>query len=171
MKWTYMAVAGLVLALAACGPEEEPETSPDWAVFDAQQDAATAAASVTATPDDIGALLNARRSENGLAPLSPSAQLAAAAQVHARDMARNGFFSHTGSDKSSPGDRVRGQGYGYCFVAENIAQGQTSAEQAMQSWMNSPGHRRNNLSTRSTQYGAARSGGDYWVLVFARPGC
>ncbi|WP_394198455.1 CAP domain-containing protein [Litoreibacter albidus] len=144
--------------LAACGPDE-PVTVPFEAVGGATSQM------------DVGALLNAARAANGLAPLRASAKLTAAARAHAQDMARTGGFSHVGSDRSRPSDRVRAQGYGYCYVAENIAKGQETPERVMQSWMSSAGHRKNNLSPKAAEYGVARAAGDYWVLVFGRSGC
>lgn len=120
---------------------------------------------------DIGALLNAKRAEHGLPALSENPKLSAAARAHALDMARVGFFSHGGSNGSKPSTRVRAQGYQFCYVAENIAQGWHDASTVMQGWMDSPGHRVNNLSKEPREYGAARADGDYWVLVFGRDGC
>jgi len=105
-----------IVALGLMGCSSSPPATP------AQSDAQTSSTAVSG--GDVGALLNAARARNGLPPLARSRQLTAAAEVHARDMARNRFFSHTGSDRSSVGQRVQRQGYGFCFVAENIAQGQ-----------------------------------------------
>lgn len=159
--WTTLAAVGF---LAACTPDEPVASSPPSAPPVAVDATAVSRA-------DIGGLLNAARAENGLPPLSMNPKLAAAARVHAQDMARGGFFNHVGSDNSKPSQRVRAQGYGYCFVAENIAQGWKTPEQVMQGWMDSPGHRKNNLSSKASEYGAARAEGDYWVLIFGRPGC
>ncbi len=147
------------LALVACTPEEPTAQAP-----------APAATPVVAR-SDVGSQLNAVRAANGLPALSQSAQLTAAAQAHANDMAANRFFSHTGSDNSKPSQRIKRQGYSFCFVAENIAQGQKTPEAVMATWMASSGHRANNLTTQATEYGAARGAGDLWVLVFAQPGC
>lgn len=152
----YVIGAAMGLAMAGCTPEEPAATAP-------QQ--------VAVAQGDIGGLLNAARAGQGLPVLVRNAQLDAAAWAHAQDMMRTGNFSHTGSNGSKPSGRVKGQGYGYCYVAENIAQGQRDATQAMQSWMDSPGHRRNNLSSDAREFGAARGKGDYWVLVFGRSGC
>ncbi len=173
MKLVYVALVGAFVGLAGCGPDQEPETTVDWGAFDAQNEAK--AATVAATPvaaggGDIGALLNAERAAAGLPALTVSAQLTAAARVHLDDMNRNGFFSHTGSDNSKPSGRLRAQGYGFCFVAENISQGYPSAEATMAGWMASPGHRANNLSAKATEYGVA-TGGRNTVLVFGTPGC
>ena len=115
--------------------------------------------------------VNAYRAAAGLAPAAPSEHLTVAAEMHARDMAQNGFFSHKGSNGSSSGDRARATGYRYCVVAENIAKGQRSLAEVMQGWANSPGHRANLLHPRITEFGLVRQTGDIWVLVLGTPGC
>lgn len=178
MKPVFAALAGVAILMAGCGPDAEPEQSPDWGAYDAQvaaeAEAKAEAEAVTvaagATGGDIGSLLNAERAKNGLPALAVSAQLTAAARVHAQDMTSNGFFSHVGSDNSKPSKRVGAQGYSFCFVAENIAQGYPTPARTMQGWMDSPGHRKNNLTKEATQYGAAKVG-DNWVMVFGKPGC
>jgi len=159
--WATLVAVGI---LAACTPDEPAALPPPAAT-------PTAIDATATSSTDVGTLLNSARAANGLPPLSANPQLAEAARVHAQDMARGGFFSHVGSDKSKPSQRVRAQGYSYCYVAENIAQGWKTPEQLMQGWMDSPGHRKNNLSTKASEYGAARAEGDYWVLVFGQPGC
>ena len=114
--------------------------------------------------------VNAFRAANGQAPLSADGRLARAAQSHANDMQAKNYFSHTGQDGSSVGDRVKRQGYGFCFVAENIANGQKGALRALAGWQNSEGHRKNLLSRNATQFGMAQAG-EYWVLVLGKPGC
>lgn len=114
--------------------------------------------------------LNAFRKANGKSPLAADARLARAAQAHASDMASKTYFSHTGQDGSSVGDRVKRQGYGYCFVAENIAQGQKGALQALAGWQKSAGHRKNMLSELAIHFGMAEANG-YWVMVLGKTGC
>lgn len=112
--------------------------------------------------------LNAYRAANGLPGLTRSAALQRAAEAHARDMARMGDMTHTGSDGSSVGDRVKRQGYRFGRVAENIAETGRGADRVMELWIASPPHRRNMLLRDVTQYGLAQSG-DYWALVVGRP--
>ncbi|MEJ6392205.1 CAP domain-containing protein [Gymnodinialimonas sp. 2305UL16-5] len=116
---------------------------------------------------NASAQLSSIRGQNGLQGLAHSARLQAAAQAHADDMARSGQFSHRGANGSTLRTRVRAAGYNACFMAENIAFGQNSISRVMTDWMNSAGHRRNMLDRRVTQYGLARTG-TYWVLVLGR---
>ena len=119
---------------------------------------------------NIAPEVNAFRLANGQPALAADARLARAAQAHADSMNANGFFSHTGQDGSSVGDRVKREGYGFCFVAQNIAQGQKGALEALEGWQKSEGHRKNLLSKNATQLAMAQSG-DYWVMVLGKPGC
>ncbi|AFZ34162.1 SCP-like extracellular [Stanieria cyanosphaera PCC 7437] len=98
-------------------------------------------------------LTNAERTKAGLKPLKLNSKLVNAAQNHSKNMAEDDFFSHTGEDGSSVSDRVQDAGYQYSRVGENIAAGQKTAEQVVQGWMNSPGHRANILNSNFTEIG------------------
>ncbi len=115
--------------------------------------------------------VNALRAKAGKAPVVYSARLEAIAMGHARDMARRGRMTHKSANGDGPGERARAQGYGWCMIAENVAWGQQSLREVMQSWKGSKGHRRNMLQTHATELGVARASGDYWVMVLAKPGC
>lgn len=117
---------------------------------------------------ELGALLNGFRAEAGRAALVDSAAARRAAEAHADDMARRGFFAHEGADGSTVGDRLARAGCRWTGVAENIAKGQRSAREVVAAWAASPGHRRNMLGAYEV-FGAARAG-EVWVLVLAR-GC
>jgi uncharacterized protein YkwD len=122
-------------------------------------------------PGAIRVWINTVRAGEGRAPLTVSGALTRAAVAHARAMARTGRFGHAGRDGSTVGDRVRREGFGYCFVAENIAMGQATPEEALRGWMASPAHRRNLLDPRAAAFGLARGAGPVWVLVLGRDGC
>jgi len=128
------------------------------------------AVSAPALNASFGQMLNAERARAGLPAVSANGVLEQVAEGHARDMEQRNFFSHTSSDGRNVGQRARGVGYGYCFIAENIAQGQDSVTEVHQAWMGSAGHRANNLSDRVTEYGLAKVD-DTWVLVLASGGC
>lgn len=115
--------------------------------------------------------LNAIRAASGLGVLAYSPRLEQAAQVHADDMLRARHFSHTGSDGSNVGQRVSRTGYGWCVVAENIAQGQRDLTEVLKAWNASSGHRANMTSREVTEFALVEGGGYIWVMVLARPGC
>ncbi len=137
--------------------------------------AVTAAPSPVRSAEDVSAVAQAAvaeiRTRHGLQALTVSDALMRAATAHAQDMQRNGFFSHTGSDGSGIGDRARAAGYGFCFIAENIAKGQGSLDQVMTGWMGSTGHRRNILSEGAREFALVRDEDSIWVMVMGRPGC
>jgi uncharacterized protein YkwD len=98
-------------------------------------------------------LTNNFRAKNGLAPLTLNSKLSEAAQTHSQNMAVQDFFSHTGKDGSSAGDRVSKTGYDWRTVAENIAAGQRTPAEVVQAWIDSPGHRENMLNTTIKEIG------------------
>ena len=120
-------------------------------------------------------LTNLERQKAGLAPLKLSLPLTRAAQLHSTDMARNGYFSHTGQNGSSMADRAKATGYKYSYLGENIAAGKSTAEGTIRQWMNSPGHRANILNRSFTEIGFGYANDQsstykhYWVQVFGTP--
>jgi uncharacterized protein YkwD len=120
-------------------------------------------------------MINQERANQGMAALVISSQLTAAARQHSRDMACNNFFSHTGSDGSSPFQRISWAGFSYSAAAENIYGGSSTPQQVFISWMNSPGHRSNMLNPVYTHIGvgymytATSTYGGYYTADFATP--
>ena len=99
--------------------------------------------------------------------------LAEAAYKHSADMATNHFFSHTGSDGSSPATRISQEGYHWSALGENIAYGYPTVEEVIQGWLGSEGHCQNIMSPMFTEIGAATAGNTnapYWTLDLAKPG-
>ena len=114
-------------------------------------------------------IINEIRKEKRRKVIRYSPQLEAVAAAHANDMASQGYFSHTGANGSSIGDRTTGQGYKWCFVAENIARGQQSLEEVMAGWKASKGHHKNMTHKKAGEFGLARGPDNYWVMVLAAP--
>jgi uncharacterized protein YkwD len=129
---------------------------------------------------DVQAILdltNIERAAYGIAPLEFHPDLAVAADIHGNDQRNKPcalvFLTHTGSDLSSPGDRIKRVGLRVSNWAENIACGYRTPEAVMIGWMNSPGHRSNILNPALTHIGisvlASDDGVRYWVQDFAVP--
>ncbi|MFD3531876.1 CAP domain-containing protein [Streptomyces sp. NPDC058664] len=118
--------------------------------------------------DQVVALVNSERAKAGCGPLSANATLTRAAQGHSDDMAARDFFDHTDPDGDGPGERVTAAGYPWSTYGENIAMGQSTPEQVMESWMNSPGHRANilNCDFKEIGVGIHTADGPYWTQVF-----
>lgn len=128
-------------------------------------------------------LVNRARAEHGLSRLERAADLDAAAQSHAQDMLRRGYFSHTSPEGGTVQDRyVAAGGSRWELVEENIAKcdgcappvTQATVEWLQEGWMNSPEHRENILRRGLTRFGfgiATEAGkGLYAVQTFAGPG-
>jgi uncharacterized protein YkwD len=126
----------------------------------------------SATADALLAAHNRERQKDGRGPLVLSDKLSAAAAVHAKDMAAHRKLDHTGSDSSTAADRIKRQGYVYIDIGENIADGQESVAEVMNTWMTSPPHRENVLGN-FTEMGTARVEGErgvaYWCVDFGKP--
>jgi uncharacterized protein YkwD len=126
--------------------------------------------------NQVVALINQERANNGLPALTVQPALTAAARGHGADMACNGFFSHIGSDGSTSHDRIARQGYYATWWGENIFGGQMSTPTLVVNWwMNSTPHRANILNTNYTSFGVgyvylnSSLYQKYWVMVFAKP--
>jgi uncharacterized protein YkwD len=89
-------------------------------------------------------------------PLKWDPRLAAIAQAHSEEMARNGYFSHQSLDGKNPAQRVSVAGIPWRAAGENIAQAEDVA-QAEADFMNEPkfveNHRRNILNPEYTSVG------------------
>ncbi|WP_338766383.1 CAP domain-containing protein [Bernardetia sp. ABR2-2B] len=88
-----------------------------------------------------------------------------AAYLHSKDMNDKNYFSHTGKDGSSAGDRIKRQGYDWRTYGENIAEGYTSEEAVIEGWKNSEGHCRNMMNANFEEMGVGRES-NYWTQVF-----
>src|SRR6185312_10835837 len=108
-------------------------------------------------------------------PLSLATALAKAARAHSEDMAAHDFFSHTGSDGSTPGQRVTRAGYRWSMVGENVASGVRTPQEAVAGWLASPHHCANIMTAGFRQMGVAfavnRRSGEviYWTEDFGKP--
>jgi uncharacterized protein YkwD len=91
-------------------------------------------------------LTNQNRQEHGCGNLVLDTQLTAAAQGHSDDMATNDYFDHNSPDGRDPGDRISDAGYDWSEWAENIAAGQPTPAEVVDTWMHSSGHRENILN-------------------------
>lgn len=74
----------------------------------------------TAAEQHVFDLLNQHRAAAGVAPLALDPALAAVARAHSCDMLQHQLMSHTGSDGSSPFQRIQAAGIHYTAAGENI---------------------------------------------------
>jgi uncharacterized protein YkwD len=112
-------------------------------------------------------LVNTQRAKAGCEPLVVDPRLEQAAEEHSTDMAERNYFNHTTPEGLTFRDRIQSAGYANPQTAENIARGQRNAEQVMDGWMNSPGHRANILNCDLSRVGVGLDeDGMYWTQDF-----
>ena len=92
------------------------------------------------------------REPSHLPQLTTDARLTRVARDYAREMLTQGYFGHFGPDGSTPASRLRGSGYAFHAMAENIAFA-PDVKTAQSHLEASPGHRRNMLDSRVTRIG------------------
>ena len=119
---------------------------------------------------EVTRLVNVERSKRGLSELSFNTQLSNVATIKSQDMINKNYFDHTSPTYGSPFDMMKQFNISYRTAGENIAKGQTSPAQVVNSWMNSSGHRANILNANFTDIGigvAKSSNGTlYWTQMF-----
>jgi len=175
-----------LLILPACGAggnEDGNVTAPGGSVIPPQGGNAPDPG-VADIRDEFLTAVNQARSVNqtcGTTPYGPSPpvswsdNLAMAAYLHSEDMVLNNFFSHTGADGSTPGQRISRQGYPWRTYGENIAVGYPTVSSVIQGWLGSEGHCRNLMDPAFTEIGAGYAigpfggnpAGRYWTFDLA----
>lgn len=107
----------------------------------------------------------------GLGPLRYSIDLFAAARLHAEYLAETSSVSHKGSGGSNVGHRVKGVGYYYSVIAENVGSAPTT-KIMFNLWIDSKGHKKNMLipGVEDVGVGIAEDfrGQKYWVLLLGK---
>lgn len=112
-------------------------------------------------------LVNVERSKAGLPALKEDWELSRVAEHKSMDMQQRNYFSHTSPTYGSPFDMMKSYGITYRSAGENIARGQRSAEEVVDAWMNSSGHRANILNSKFTHIGVGYvANGNYWTQMF-----
>jgi uncharacterized protein YkwD len=124
--------------------------------------------------------LNAARIEKNLQPLAIDPDLVRAARYHARDMGKENYFEHATNNKLN-GKLTKSIGaferialfYPQGGNTENIAAGNSTAEETYNQWFNSPGHFENMFNEAATKVGIGvyhdsnSDFGYYWVFCTA----
>lgn len=149
-------------------PDEEPPQETPPAQENPDEDAPEESGGVQEAAEAVASLVNAARRDAGLSELELDADLCAAAQARAQEIAQS--FSHTRPDGSSCFTILEEFGISYRAAGENIAMGQRTPEEVMDGWMNSSGHRANILNGTFTSIGVGYyvdgAGAAHWVQIF-----
>jgi uncharacterized protein YkwD len=122
--------------------------------------------------------VNDARRRSGLPPLASSPLLDRISQEHAEDMLARSYFGHRTPEGLGPSDRARADGY-RAGIGENLVEQRFSAQEALEAWLDSPGHRRNILDPGVRELGLGLAVGEgydaapggyrvIWVQSFGR---
>lgn len=137
---------------------------------DARRDVAPGGAAAS-VQQQVLKLVNENRRRGGCDAMTLDGRLSTAANRHAADMARRGYFAHESPNGDGAGDRVEDAGYDWKRYGENIARGADSAHEVVDGWMNSPAHRDNIMDCRFLEMGLGLAFDDertpYWVQDLA----
>lgn len=142
------------------GTPQSSETSASaQSATPAQRESAIATRASTALERSVAAEINVVRRAHGRSGLALSAPLQRAGEEHARNLAEAGLFAHNWSDGTPFGTWIR-RFYPVAHartwsVGENLAWSApgVTAEQAVETWLASPEHRRILLGRRWRQLG------------------
>jgi uncharacterized protein YkwD len=98
-------------------------------------------------------LMNAKRTEAGLEPLTLDNTLVQVARYKSNNMIQNNFFDHTNPDGTKWTNWLQTIGYKYTTSGENIAYNTSDPVELFTQWWNSPGHRANMMNASYTKVG------------------
>jgi uncharacterized protein YkwD len=108
------------------------------------------------------------------APLKWDHALYSAAQGHSLDMAKRNYFEHRSPEGADVASRAASVQYRWKTVGENIAAGVGSVPEAVQAWLESPGHCENIMNPQFQDVAVAcvaqpgSEWGTYWTMVLGR---
>jgi len=127
---------------------------------------------VKALENEVIRLVNVQRAKVGLPALKQNWELSRVARYKSQDMINKRYFAHQSPTYGSPFTMMTNFGIRYTAAGENIAYGQRTPQEVMNSWMNSPGHRSNILAGNFNQIGVgvakAANGTLYWTQMFIK---
>jgi uncharacterized protein YkwD len=116
---------------------------------------------------EVVEITNKERKAKGLKPYIMDSTLMELAMIRAAEMKSINKMTHTRPNGESGLDIIEETWTLTISSGENIAYGQSSAQQVMSQWMNSPGHRSNIMNAYLNRMGAGECDG-YWVQLFAK---
>ena len=98
-------------------------------------------------------LMNAKRTEAALQPLTIDNTLVQLARYKSDHMIQYNYFDHVTPQGTKYTDWLQAVGYKYTSAGENIAYNTYDAVELFTQWWNSPGHRANMMNTSYTKVG------------------
>ena len=167
MRTSALRILPSLLLLVACGSDAAETFDPDG---DGPQpateldchDAKTWPAAWVAFEDEVLEQVNERRAAGAtcgddvkpaVPPLKMDEALREATRCHSLDMAVKHYFAHDSQDGRSPWDRAKDADYTGFASGENIIAGTSTAEDAVNGWMDSDGHCNNIMADGPNETG------------------
>lgn len=126
----------------------------------------TPATTTLSNVDLILKYINEARAANGLPALAKDSKLMDIAQRKSNEMVEKNYFLHTSPTYGTPFDMMKNFGITYKTAGENLA-GNSSMKAAVDSWMNSEGHRKNILSNSYNYIGIGVTKSDKYGYVIS----
>jgi len=102
--------------------------------------------SMNVNEKEVFELINKQRTDNGLKALVVDEEIQRVARIKAQDMVDNNYFSHDSPTYGTPFQMLNNFKISYKTAGENIA-GNSTNTGAVNSWMNSSGHKANILNS------------------------
>ncbi|MBI5452528.1 hypothetical protein HY945_03630 [Candidatus Gottesmanbacteria bacterium] len=112
------------------------------------------------TVEKVLYLINQKRTQFNLPPLTLSQELSEAATKKASDMFAYNYWAHVSPTGTSPWSFITSSGYQYLYAGENLARDFNTAEEVVNAWMNSSTHRDNILKPEYSDIGLAVMNGN-----------
>lgn len=165
MKTPYLKitlVAFFSFLLFSCSNED------DGIYFDASSEVLTSDATYSAIESEILDLVNQHRADIGLSDLKPLDIVSNTADDHTNYMIETGEISHDNFQKRS---QILMEKANAKKVGENVAYGYSSAQGAVNGWLNSEGHKAIIENPKYTHFGISTekcktSGRNYFTQIF-----
>lgn len=149
-------------------PSDKPVTSPDKPST-SDKPTTNPTGEYAKFQQEVVDLVNKERTSRGLKPVTFNTELSKVATLKSQDMIDKNYFDHNSPTYGSPFDMMKKFGISYKAAGENIAMGQKTPQEVMNSWMKSSGHRKNILSPDFTELGvgvASNGSSLYWTQMF-----
>jgi uncharacterized protein YkwD len=166
----YMDDSGAWIDVSTAKPAPAPTPTPAPAPAPTQASDRLSEETLAEYVAECYRLVNVEREKAGLAPVSYSEDVAAAALVRAKEIESD--VTHTRPDGSKCFTALDDAGIERVWAAENLHRGRSDAARAIQAWMDSDGHRRNMLNEKATAIGIAayqaENGRICWVQLLIK---
>ena len=152
--------------------QANPQISNPALIYPGQKISIPSIDDVKALEQKVIDLVNQQRAYNGLPALKANWEVCRVARYKSQDMIDKQYFAHQSPTYGSPFNMMENFGIRFSAAGENIAYGQRTPQEVMNSWMNSPGHRSNILNQTYNQIGVgvakASNGTFYWTQMFIK---